>query len=156
MRARAGWVCAVAFVSLGACAAPPQAVGPIPPGLSAQRYEVLQRVAAGHLNCTADQLTYETFANGRHVFKGCGDEAEMILLEGRDAKAYNPGFEMVAVPSPTYRFAKETGCAWRKSTHERIDYRTRVVSGCGKRITYVNVGDRTGYSWIANVESTTR
>lgn len=149
------WLRILPFLGLvTACSFGPTAVGPVPPGLSEDKYGALQTYASRNLNCPQEQLKYESFGKGRHLFKGCGEEIEMLLFEGSDANAYGQGLGFV-VPSPSNRFSKETQCALRDTTEERIDFRTRIVDGCGKRITYVNACNP-NCSWIANVETETR
>ena len=119
------------------------AFGPVPPGMDAERYATLQVLAGRDLKCPIENLTHEELGEGRHLFKGCGREMMMLMLEGADAAAY--GFARGFIePAPSNRFAREVGCALRETVEEPVDFRTRVVAGCGKRITYSNVCDRGG------------
>jgi hypothetical protein len=140
------------LLSLAACIPPP--VGPVPSGLAQDEYGALQHFAAQTMNCPREKLSYETFGKGRHLFKGCEGEVEMILFQGSDAQAYG-GSKGAVFPAPANRFAKETKCPLRSTSEERIDFRTRIVEGCGRQITYVNVCTP-NCSWIANVETKTK
>jgi hypothetical protein len=132
------------------CAAQFAPMGPVPPGIHAKEYGLLQYFAARSMNCPQAKLTYEPFGDGRHLFKGCGSESEMLLLTGADAEAY--GYEQhFAMLSPATSFSKEVSCPIRETKDERVDYRTRVVQGCGKRVTYVNLCTPR-CSWVNNTE----
>jgi hypothetical protein len=74
---------------------------------------------------------------------------EMIMFEGADSMAYGYEYGFV-MPGPSYRFSKETGCDQRATLDERVDYKTHVVEGCGRRVTYVNVCAHGSCSWVAN------
>jgi hypothetical protein len=124
-------------------------VGPVPPDLPPRRYAALQYFASLNLKCPQEYLQYEPFGAGRTLFKGCGNEMEMIMFEGPDGVAY--GYENgYIMPGPSYRFSKETGCDPRTTIDERVDYKTHIVEGCGHRVTYVNVCARASCSWAAN------
>lgn len=143
---------AVASLLVTACGSGlPTPHNPVPPGQDPDEFAALEVFAARNLSCPAEKVAYQGKAN-RHYFAGCGDRVEMMMMVGDDARAmgYAKGF---ALPSPTTRFAKETKCPMEASSVERIDFRTRIVEGCGQRITYVNACDFHGCSWIANVES---
>lgn len=147
-------VASCTLATLMACASGPAAIGPVPPNVTADRYGALQFYAARSMNCPQDQVTYATFGSGRHMFSGCGQKTEMLLLEGTDAGAYGWG-RGFATPAPTTRYAKELGCELEKTKDERVDFRTRIVDGCGKRVTYVNVCTF-NCSWVANVEANSK
>lgn len=106
------------------------------------------------MNCPREKLTYTSFGKGRHFFKGCDQEVEMLLYEGSDAKSlgFSRGF---VVPAPSNRFSKEAKCDLRSTTEERIDYQTRIVDGCGQRFTYL-LACHGNCVWIANVEASSR
>lgn len=105
------------------------------------------------LGCPRQQLTYETFGQRRHLFMGCGQATEMLLFDnssGTMTSGYlQPGGAIVVSPAASNRYATELGCDVKTTTEQRVDFRTRVVDGCGKRITYVQVCNGT-CSWIAN------
>ena len=101
--------------------------------------------------CIRDRnLTYEMFGKDRHLFKGCDDRMEMLLLTGGDARGYARAF---IVPSPANVYAKERKCDIRQTTVERVDHQTRIVDGCGARTTYLMACGYSGCTWIANTES---
>jgi hypothetical protein len=76
---------------VGGCATTEHAVGPVPPGMLESRYAALQYFASLNLNCPKEKLAYSQFGNGRHLFKGCGDQIEMLVLDGLDAEAHALG-----------------------------------------------------------------
>jgi hypothetical protein len=130
--------------------------GPVPPGMSRDEYKALEFIGARALNCPQEKVTYEQFGKGRHLFKGCDDVVEMIQLHGADADAYTYGNEeLVTMPSPSNRFAKEAKCSLRTTSEERVNYRTRIVDGCGKQTTYVYVCNPQ-CTWVANVDATSK
>lgn len=140
---------ALAGCAIGPMAAP-AAVGPVPAGIPEHHYGALQFHAARAMNCPQEQLGYEA-VDGRHFFVGCRQTFEMLLLEGADGLAHGAR-EGFATAAPTNRFAKEVGCAVQQTKDERVDVRTRIVDGCGQRVTYVHVCT-SECTWIANVES---
>lgn len=133
-----------------ACATIPHAHGPLPPGLRQEEYDALQFFAARRMNCSAWELVYERFGEGRHLFKGCDDVMEMLLLKGSDGEVYGArrGFIMQA---PSYGFSKRFACDPRRTTQQRVDPGTRIVEGCGQRVTYITVCNP-GCSWIESAE----
>lgn len=124
---------------------------PVPAGQDPEEFAALEVYAARNLSCPAERVAYQA-KQRRHFFEGCGDRVEMMMLVGDDARAMG-SMRGIALPSPSTRFAKETKCPMEDAQVERVDFRTRIVDGCGHRVTYVNVCDRHGCSWIANVES---
>jgi hypothetical protein len=120
------------------CATIPRAHGPLPAGLRQEEYDALQFFASRKMRCGASDLVYERFGEGRHLFTGCNDTLEMLLIEGSDAEAYGAvrGF---IIPAPSNTFSHRYSCDVRKVTDRRVDVRTRILEGCGQRSTYVAV-----------------
>ncbi len=113
-------------------------VGPLPPGVGEHKYAWLQLMASDSMGCPREELTYERFGDGRHMFKGCGQQQEMVWEQ------------TWAVQAAANRFAKEAKCDIKATTEERIEDRTHIVEGCGQRITYVLVCNQRCF-WLANV-----
>lgn len=93
-------------------------------------------------------------AIAEHAESICGasnnyTDATKVTSAFFEAYGYEEGFVM---PALSFRFAAETGCNARTTQEVRVDQRTRVVEGCGRRMTYINVCSPIR-SWIANVES---
>jgi hypothetical protein len=106
--------------------------------LRQDEYDALQFFAARRMGCSADRLTYERFGDGRHLFSGCHNALEMLLLEGADGQAYGAdgGFIM---PAPSYPFSRRFACDPRRTVQGHTDPRTWTVEGCDQRITYVAI-----------------
>jgi hypothetical protein len=143
---RSSWLPALPLLALAAgCASP---VGPVPPGIEPKEYGAMQYWASQTTSCPREQLTYESIAPGRHLFKGCNQEVEMMqLTQG----LFGGG---MYIQSATTRFSKETKCEIKATKIDKVDDVTYVVEGCDKRITYVR--DCTGSvtcSWVANMAS---
>lgn len=135
------------------CGSVPPPKGPVPSNLDRDRYGALEYFAARNLNCEQGKLQYSAFGGSkRHLFKGCDDQMEMLLLEGSDANALGAAKGFV-LPSPANAYAKERKCAVTATTVERVDHRTRIVDGCGNRATYLMACGYAGCTWVANSES---
>lgn len=104
--------------------------------LAMSRYGRMQASAADHLSCPRKSVAYDASRPGRHGFSGCGGTVER--LSESDWHWYRLGAS---------RFAVEMSCGLENTTDTRIDITTRVVEGCGNRITYIWFQG----NWIANV-----
>jgi hypothetical protein len=114
-----------ASVVLSACYRAP---APPPPGVPADAYAALLFGASQALACAADDIAYEPLPGGRHFFAGCARLVEMTaVVHGGAAPTWS------AWPAPANRFARERACELRRTREERIDDKTRAVSGCGER-----------------------
>ena len=128
----------------------PLAAGPKPANVEQGNFNQLWFYAAAQLQCASKQLTYEQFGEGRHLFKGCGSQIEMIFV--RDRSSMSGVYTRAAAAN---RFSKEVGCDLAASHEQEIDNVTRVVDGCGHRITYV-FNCSVDCTWIANVTAEER
>lgn len=123
------------------------AVGPVPPGVSEKRYALMQAYLEDTTSCARESLRYESPGQGRHVFDACGAPIELWYSASYGIR-----------PAATNRFSRETKCDLRASQEEEIDFKTHVVEGCGRRVTYVYLCNGYGAqcSWIANTEQQQR
>lgn len=133
------------LVSVASCGYP-LAVGVKPPNVDQGTFNQLWYFAAQQLNCPSKQLQYEQFGQGRHLFKGCGDQIEMVVIRNQSSMS-----GLYARQAAANRFAKEVRCPLADTHEEQIDSITRVVDGCGQRITYVFSCSSVDCTWVANV-----
>jgi hypothetical protein len=124
----------------------PLAAGPKPANVEQSTFNQLWYYAGLQINCPSKQLQYEQFGEGRHLFKGCGKQIEMIAVQDRSSMS---GYYTRAAAAN--RFSKEISCELTSTKEEEIDNMTRVVSGCGQRITYVFNCNAVDCTWVANV-----
>ena len=122
-------VAAPGLFAVAACLPAPAA--PVPAGMAPGLYETLRLGASQALSCSAEDLTYEALARGRHLFTGCGKEAEMLALVVR-----GPNATSMALPAPSNVYAHDRSCELRTTTMDRLDERTHVVGGCGAAARY--------------------
>jgi hypothetical protein len=129
----------------------PLAAGPKPINVQQEHFNQLWFYAAQQLECPSKDLTYEPFGDGRHLFKGCGGQIEMVII--RDQSSMSGIYTRAAAAN---RFSKEVGCDLRATHEESVDAVTRVVDGCGQRITYVFDCGAGHCTWLANTQSEAR
>ena len=104
--------------------------------------------AAKELGCAQGQLTHESLGSGRFVFRGAGKEVEYAL--------YCSAGSCVWLDDLRTRAAFDLNCPREQLQLTFIDEKTRGVSGCDKRATYlVDVrrhpsGWGTEATWIMN------
>jgi hypothetical protein len=125
----------------------PLANGPKPANVEQPAFNQLWFYAAQQLQCDSKQIHYEQFGEGRHLFKGCGNQIEMIFV--KDPSSMSGLYTRAAAAN---RFSKEIGCDLAATHEEPIDTITRVVDGCGHRITYVFSCNYT-CTWVANTHA---
>ena len=125
----------------------PLAAGPKPPNLDQAKFNQLWYYGAAQLQCPAKQVTYEQIGEARNLFKGCGNQIEMILM--RDQLSMSGYYAREAAAN---RFSKEVGCDLVASHEQTINNTTHVVDGCGHRITYV-FNCSMECNWVANLVS---
>lgn len=123
----------------------PLAAGPKPANVEQQPFNQLWYFAGEQLQCPAKQLGYEQFGEGRHLFKGCGKQIEMVLIRSHGSMS---GY--YARAAAANRFSKEVGCELGSTHEDAIDEITHVVDGCGQRITYVFDCGAINCTWVAN------
>jgi hypothetical protein len=138
-------LCGLTMVMLSGCGAA-QAPVARPPNLEQVAFNVLYEGASYELQCPAKQITYEQFAGGRHLFRGCGAQSELVVVHDQNYGGIRP------MPAAANRFSKEVPCDLAASHEEEIDKITRVVDGCGKRITYV-YSCSSSCTWVANTRA---
>jgi hypothetical protein len=136
------WLLATCALALAGCWNYPRAPVAAPATMEQKYFNQLWYYAADELHCRPKNLTYESFGQGRHLFKGCGAEIEMISL--------GQGWNTFVRPAAANRFTKEFDCARAATTEERIDDDTRVVAGCDHRAIYVYACLTAGCTWVAN------
>jgi hypothetical protein len=148
----ASFAALAALAALAACSTVPRPIPPFPENMDIDAYGAMQFYAAVTMNCPREQVDYYTFERGqRHLFKGCSRALEMLQLKEKDALAY--GFEgTFAIPSPTNLFSHDNACPILATKDERVDYRTHIVSGCGRSTTYVNTASPQ-CRWVAAAAS---
>ena len=134
-------VAAASLSALAACVPPPS---PPPHGLATETYESLRLGASQALACSVDDVAYEPLARGRHLFRGCGQEVEMLSLVVR-----GPAATTVAFPAPSNVYAKERTCELRRTTMQSFDDRTHAIGGCGAPVTYRLTCEGDECRWVA-------
>lgn len=102
---------------------------PEAPGLNRTRYQNLVAKAEKELDCPRDQLAYAYLDDARHQLTGCG---QYVLHTLRCE-----GLGCVWMNDVRKRASFELDCEVGQLTVEALDSRTRGVSGCGHRATYV-------------------
>lgn len=115
------------------------------PALHPRKLEALETNASHSLRCPRDRIAYTPFAEGRHLFRGCGREIELVLVtEARGPAGAEHGSAIAAASNV---FARETGCPLRETSLAVLDADTESVTGCGKSVTYVHTCDETTCRW---------
>jgi hypothetical protein len=122
---------------------------PVPPGMPESEWGALRRSAAMNLHCEQEALVYESLPEGRHLFRGCKRELEVMVLDEEHAK----GGQHTVAPSPANLFARVTGCKLRETRVLRGDDGSFSVAGCGRKTTYVQQCEVT-CKWTATAEMT--
>jgi hypothetical protein len=124
----------------------PLAAGPKPLNVEQPTFNQLWFYAAQQLDCPSKGLVYEQFGEARHLFKGCGKQIEMIVVSDHSSMS-----GVYTRPAAANRYSKEVNCDIHTTKEEAIDNVTRVVDGCGQRITYVFNCNYADCTWVANV-----
>src|SRR5437868_2724339 len=108
------------FLALLAGCGYPLAAGPKPANVAQEPFNQLWYFAGRQLQCPPKQVTYEQFGDGRHLFKGCGGQIEMVLIKSGSSMS-----GLYARAAAANRFSKEVPCDLSATHEEQIDESTR-------------------------------
>jgi len=98
-------------------------------GIRRVRYLELRVLAEKHLNCDKNRLDYKYLGEKTHLLSGCGREVRYLVF------SYNGVW--VKIESFHERASFDLRCNINKLTTNRLEEGTWLVSGCGRKTTYV-------------------